>query len=148
MEDVDKLDNIRDGFIHYQLIRFCQAIRLQDLNGHVELANQHVVQQQHVDHKITNLLLKKGTRNAYKTWNQQDSAWVDMCFHKSYDTGEFGVPNNTMMMIPFICSCTNNNKPTAIYPLGTFLWRLKKARVMMLLSCPLWYPDGSFSPFG
>jgi len=79
MEDVDKLDNIRDGFIHYQLIRFCQAIRLQDLNGHVQLANQHVVQQQHVDHKIANALLKKGTRDAYKAWNQQD--WVDMRRH-------------------------------------------------------------------
>jgi hypothetical protein len=29
MEDVDKLDNIQDGFIHYQLVRFCQATRLQ-----------------------------------------------------------------------------------------------------------------------
>jgi hypothetical protein len=28
MEDVDKLDNIPDGFIHYQLLRFCQATRL------------------------------------------------------------------------------------------------------------------------
>jgi hypothetical protein len=25
MEDVDQLDNIQDGFIHYQLIHFCQA---------------------------------------------------------------------------------------------------------------------------
>ncbi len=25
MDDVDKLDNIQDGFIHYQLLRFCQA---------------------------------------------------------------------------------------------------------------------------
>jgi hypothetical protein len=25
MDDVDKLDNIQDGFIHYQLVRFCQA---------------------------------------------------------------------------------------------------------------------------
>ena len=44
MEDVDKLDNIQDGFIHYQLIRFCQATRLQYLNGHVQLANQNVLQ--------------------------------------------------------------------------------------------------------
>ncbi len=44
MEDVDKLDNIQDGFIHYQLIRFCQATRLQDLIGHVQLANQNVFQ--------------------------------------------------------------------------------------------------------
>ncbi len=44
MEDVDKLDNIQDDFIHYQLIRFCQATRLQYLNGHVQLANQNVLQ--------------------------------------------------------------------------------------------------------
>jgi hypothetical protein len=28
MEDVDKLDNIQDGFIHYQFIRFCQVTLL------------------------------------------------------------------------------------------------------------------------
>jgi len=35
MEDVNKLDNIQDGFIHYQLILFCQSTRLQYLNGHI-----------------------------------------------------------------------------------------------------------------
>jgi hypothetical protein len=35
------------------------------------LANQNVLQQQHVDWKISNALLKKGTQDAYKTWNQQ-----------------------------------------------------------------------------
>jgi len=48
-----KLDNIQDGFIHYQL-------------------------------------LKKATRDAYKTWNQQDRAWVDMRLHESHDEGGFG----------------------------------------------------------
>ncbi len=42
IEDVDKLDNIQDCFIHYQLIRFCQTTRLQYLNGQVQLANQQV----------------------------------------------------------------------------------------------------------
>ena len=41
MEDVDKLDDIQDGFIHCQLIRFCQVTRLQYINGHVHLANQN-----------------------------------------------------------------------------------------------------------
>ena len=31
------------------------------------IANQNVLQQQHVDWKISNALLKKGTRDAYKT---------------------------------------------------------------------------------
>ena len=70
--DVDKLDNIQDCFIHYQLLRFCQATRLQYLNGQVQLANQQVLQQHHVDHKIANALLRKApakpTRNGtYRT---------------------------------------------------------------------------------
>jgi hypothetical protein len=67
MEDVDKLHNLKDGFIHYQLIRFCQATRLQYVNGQITLANQNVLQQQHVDHHIASALLKKGTTDAYKT---------------------------------------------------------------------------------
>ena len=51
---------------------FFQATRLQYLNGQIDLANQNLLQQQHVDHKIANALLKKGTREAYKTWAQQD----------------------------------------------------------------------------
>ena len=52
MEDVDKLDNIQDGFIHYQLLRFCQATRLQYLNGQIDLANQNCLQQQHVGARL------------------------------------------------------------------------------------------------
>ena len=62
-------------------------------NGHVQLANRCVIQQLHVDHKIANALLKKGT-NAYKAWNQQDL--VDMHLHESHDEGGLGVPNNTI----------------------------------------------------
>jgi hypothetical protein len=40
MEDFNKLDNIQDGFIHYQLIRCCQATRLQYINGQVTLATK------------------------------------------------------------------------------------------------------------
>jgi hypothetical protein len=70
--------------------------RLQYLNGQIDLANQNVLQQQHVNWKISNALLKKGTRDAYKTWNQQDRAWVDMRLHESHDEGGFGVSNNTI----------------------------------------------------
>jgi hypothetical protein len=89
MDDVDKLDNIQDGFIHYQLLRFCQATRLQYINGQITLTNQN-------DHKIANALLKKGTLDIYKTWNQHDRAWVDMRLHESHDDGGFGVSSNTI----------------------------------------------------
>ena len=118
MEDVDKLDNIQDGFIHYQLIRFCQATRLQYLNCQIDLANQNCLQQQHVDFKISNTLLKKGTREAYKTWTQQDRAWVDMLLHESHDEGCFGhsVSHNTITRHD--ASYTTNTRFVAF--LGTF----------------------------
>ena len=43
IDDVDKLDTIEDGFIHYQLLRFCQATRLQYLNSHILLHNQNAL---------------------------------------------------------------------------------------------------------
>jgi hypothetical protein len=43
MEEFDKLDNIQDGFIQYQILRFCQATRVQYMNDHVQLANQNVL---------------------------------------------------------------------------------------------------------
>jgi hypothetical protein len=116
MDDVDKLDNIQDGFIHYQLVRFWQATRLQYLTGQIDLANQNVLQQQHIDWKISNALLKKGTRDAYKTWNQQDRAWVDMRLQESHDEGGFGVSNNTITR--HAASYTTNARFVAF--LGTF----------------------------
>jgi hypothetical protein len=90
--------------------------RLQYLNAQIDLANQNVLQQQHVDWKISNALLKKGTRDAYKTWNQQDRAWVDMRLHESHDAGGFGVSNNTITR--HAASYTTNARFVAF--LGTF----------------------------
>ena len=78
MEDVDILDTIQDGFIHYQLLLFCKETRLQYLNGHVHLASPKVLQspkgapKQHVDHKIANALLKKGTRTSLQHYDCTD----------------------------------------------------------------------------
>ena len=108
-------DNIQDGFIHYQLIRFCQATRLQYLNGQIDLANKNCLQQQHVDWKISNALLKKGTRETYKTWTQ-DRAWVDMRLHESHVEGGFGVSNN--IITRHAASYTTNARFVAL--LGTF----------------------------
>ena len=96
IDDVDKLDSVDDGFIHYQLLRFCQATRLQYLNGQISIHNQNSLQQQHVDRKIADALLKKGTKGAYTSWTQQDRAWVDMVLHLPHEQGGFGVTNNTV----------------------------------------------------
>jgi hypothetical protein len=44
IDDVEKLDAIQDGFIFYQLLRFCQATRLQYINTHILLGNRCVLQ--------------------------------------------------------------------------------------------------------
>jgi hypothetical protein len=62
IDDVEKLDPIQDGFIHFQLLRFCQATRLQYINSNIMLSNRCVLQQQHVDCKIADMLLKNGTK--------------------------------------------------------------------------------------
>ncbi len=62
IEDVEKLDVIVDDFIHFQLLRFCQVTRMQYLNSHIILDNRCVLQQHHVDCKITDVLLKKDNK--------------------------------------------------------------------------------------
>jgi hypothetical protein len=44
-EDVETLDDIQDGFIHFQLLRFCQDTRLQYINSHIMFSNRCVLQQ-------------------------------------------------------------------------------------------------------
>jgi hypothetical protein len=40
IDDVEKLDVIQDGFIHFQLLRLCQATRIQYINSHIMRSNR------------------------------------------------------------------------------------------------------------
>jgi hypothetical protein len=92
-----------DGIVHYQLLRFCQATRLQYLNPHVSLDNQLVMQQQHVDYKIAEALLKKETNNAQQTWALNRRAWVDMVIHLPHGHGD-GDPSPLMLSLAKLLS--------------------------------------------
>ena len=81
IDDVEKLDTIQDGFIHFQLIRFCQATRLQYINSHIMLGNRCVLQQQHVDCKIADALSKKGTKQHAAGWDAPSKDWAHMVLH-------------------------------------------------------------------
>jgi hypothetical protein len=94
IDDVEKLDAIQDGFIHYQLLRFCQATRLQYINSHIMLNNRCVLQQQHVDCKIADALLKKGTKQHADGWDTSSKDWAHMVLHLPYAEGGFGVSFN------------------------------------------------------
>ena len=94
IEDVEKLDAIQDGCIHFQLLRFCQATRLQYMNSHIILSNRCVLQQQHVDCKIVDAILKKGTKQHTDGWDAPRKSWSHMVLHLPHDEDGFGVTFN------------------------------------------------------
>ncbi len=94
IDDLEKLDAIQDGFIHFQLLRFCQATRLQYINLHSMLNNRCVLQQQHVGCKIADALLKKGTKQHADGWDASSKAWAHMVLHLPHAEGVYGVTFN------------------------------------------------------
>jgi hypothetical protein len=94
IDDVEKLDTIQDAFIHYQLFRFFQDTRLQYINSHIMLPNRSVLQQQHVDCKVADTLLKKGTKQYEDGWDSSIKDWTHMCIHLPHPEGDFGVTLN------------------------------------------------------
>jgi hypothetical protein len=67
---------------------------MQFLNSHILLDNRCVLQQQHVDCKIADELLKKGTKQHADGWDTGSKDWDHMVLHLPYDEGGFGVPFN------------------------------------------------------
>ncbi len=84
---MQKLEAIQDGFIHYQLLRFRQATRLQYVHCDIMLNNRCVLQQQHVDCKIADALLKKGTKQHAEGWDASSKAWAHMVLHLPHAEG-------------------------------------------------------------
>jgi hypothetical protein len=76
------------------LLRFCQDTRLQYINSHTMLNNRCVLQQRHVDCKIADALLKKGTKQHEDGWDASSKDWSYMVLHLSHTEGGFGVPFN------------------------------------------------------
>ena len=82
IDDVEKLDAIQDAFIHYQFLRFWQDTRLQYLNNHIFLGNRFTLQQPHVDCKIPDSILKKGTKHHADGWDtavRPGTTWCSSC---------------------------------------------------------------------
>ena len=56
--------------------------------------NRCVLQQQHVDCKIADALLKKGTKQHADGWDASSKAWAHMVLHLSHAECGFGVTFN------------------------------------------------------
>ena len=96
IDDVEKLDAIQDGFIHCQLLRFCQVTRLKYIKSHILLGNRCVLKQQHVDCKIADTLLKRGTKQHGDCLDTSRKVWSHMVLHLPHDEGGFGVTFNDL----------------------------------------------------
>jgi hypothetical protein len=60
------------------------------------LANRCVLQQQHVDCKIADALLKKGTKYHTDGWDSSNKDWAHMVLHLPHVEGGFGVTFNSV----------------------------------------------------
>ena len=94
IDDVEKLDSIQDGFLNYHLLRFCQDTLLRYLNSHILLGNRCVLQQQHVDCKIADVLLKNSTKQHTDSWDSSIKTWSHIVPHLPHSQGDFGVTFN------------------------------------------------------
>jgi hypothetical protein len=58
------------------------------------LPNRCVLQQQYVDCKIDDTLLKRGTKQHTDGWDSSRKDWAHMCIHLPYTEGGLGVTFN------------------------------------------------------
>jgi hypothetical protein len=78
----------------YLLVLIILFARLQYINSHILLDNRCVLQQQHVDVKIADAPLKKGTKQHADGWDEANKDWAHMVIHLPHAEGGFGVPFN------------------------------------------------------
>ena len=71
-----------------------QGTRLQYTNSHILLRNRCALQQQHVDCKIADALLKRGTKQHADGWDAPSKVWAHMVLHLQHAEGGFGVTFN------------------------------------------------------
>ncbi len=60
----------------------------------VKLRNRCVLQQQHVDCKVADTVLKKGTTERTDGWDTSSKGWTHMVLHLLHTEGGFGVTLN------------------------------------------------------
>ena len=68
IRDIEKLEPLTDGFTHFQLIQKTQNTRTQYTSANITLPQQEhflSAQQRHIDTSVSNVIMKKGTRNSF-----------------------------------------------------------------------------------
>ena len=99
LRDIDKLEPLTDGLVHFQLIQKTMNTRTQYMSANITLPPQeHFVsaQHRHVDTAVANAILKKGTRNSFHNWPKQDYDMAVTMLQMSHAMGGFGLTPNVL----------------------------------------------------
>jgi hypothetical protein len=97
--DVEKLEPLTDGFIHFQLIQKTMNTRTQYMSANITLSPQEQFlseQHVHVDMAIANAILKKGTRGYFQLWGKNDHDLAVTILQKPHALGVFGLTPNVI----------------------------------------------------
>jgi hypothetical protein len=99
VRDIEKLEPLSDGLVHFQLIQKTMNTRSQYMSANITLPPQeHFVkaQHRHLDTAIQNAILKKGTRNSYGQWPKQDYDMAVTRLQMPHAMGGFGLTPNVL----------------------------------------------------
>ena len=101
MGDIGKHACLTDGFVHAQLLKFCQNTRTQ-FSANINIPDSDSVitaQHKHVDRKIAYEILQKGTRGSFRKWPQQDIDLAITMIQMPHSMGGFGMTPNVIAQI-------------------------------------------------
>ena len=99
VRDIEKLEPLSDGLVHFQLIQKTMNRRTQYMSANITLPPQeHFVQARirHVDTAIQNTILKKGTRNSFGQWPKRDYDMAVTRLQMPHAMGGFGLTPNVI----------------------------------------------------
>jgi len=99
IRDVEKLEPLTDGFTHFPLIQKTMNTRTQFLSVNITLPPQEQflpAQHRHVDTAIENSILKRGTRNSFHHWSNQDYDMAVTMLQMPHALVGFGLTPNVL----------------------------------------------------
>jgi hypothetical protein len=96
MQDVGKHAILTDGFVHIQLLKFCENTRTQYITATINIPDS---EHQHVDRKIAYEILQKGTRGSFRNWPRQDIDLATTMLQMPHGMGGYGLTPNVIAQI-------------------------------------------------
>ena len=99
MQDTGKHEIRTDGFVHIQMLKFCENTRTQYVSANINIPDSDNIitsQHQHVDRKIAYEILQKGTRGSFRNWSQQDIDLATTMLQMPHGMGGYGMTSNVI----------------------------------------------------